>query len=219
MKLATTLGGLALAAACMNLGPFAELARISEPSGGLLDMAARADGEQVSRHLTAIGERGRALYARHFWFDLGFLLGNAVLLWSLLRLAAGGLMEACSVRYVLLALPWVAALLDLVENVAIRALVFEWTAPSPGWVTIARISTEAKLALLPVIALSLVIVGATRVVRRFASPGASQPADRPTAPATPYGAAHKPAVPDKSVRGTGSTRSTATVPHTGAWWA
>ena len=81
------LGGAALVAVVLALGPYFALSKLSVASGGMLDEAPRSTVAAVRTHFESIGAEGRQLYRSHFFFDLVFLAGNALVLFALLRLA------------------------------------------------------------------------------------------------------------------------------------
>lgn len=140
---------LLVAGLIMTVGPYAELSELAASSGGVLDEVPRGSAEAVSAHLGAIGEGGRELYRRHFWWDLPFLALNASILWLLLRfgLSRVGAKRATKVRSWLLCLPLLVGACDLVENLAVRELVANWQQPSALAVKVGLTATWSKLIL------------------------------------------------------------------------
>ena len=135
---------LALSTAIMWLGPYRELASLSVPDKPFDEVAA-ASVDEAALRLEHLGDRGRALYGAHFWWDLVFLLANAGTIAILILVAAPRAGASRPYVVVLLLLPMAWALADLVENVAVAQLVAQWESPLAVWVTAARSATTAKM--------------------------------------------------------------------------
>ena len=137
---------LTAAAAVMTLGPYAQLAEISAPSGGVLDEAPRSSAAAVSEHLIAIGEPGLALYREHAVWDVPFLIANAALIFVLIGFGLSRTRFPRALIRSALALPVLAAIGDVAENALVLGLVGGSTDTlSQSTVTTLAVATTLKM--------------------------------------------------------------------------
>ena len=149
--------GMALVAGVLTLGPYSALSELSATSGGMLDEAPRSTAAAVRTHFESIGAEGRELYRSHFFFDLVFLAANALVLFTLLRLALTRLGWPRALARTLMSVPWIFAALDLVENVAVSRLMSSWQSPAESWTAVASLATQAKFAFFGVAVLATLV--------------------------------------------------------------
>ena len=138
---------VAVATAVMAFGPYWELCAATSSHGGAFDEAPKWNFAHARAHLVEIGEHGRGLYRAHFWWDLPFLLANAIALWVLI---ATGLSRTKVVipplaARLMLALPLLAGAGDLIENLAVSRLVAQAQEPSATVLAVAASATTIKL--------------------------------------------------------------------------
>ena len=169
--------GLVAASALMAFGPYRELAALSEGFGGTLDELPRRSPAAVDEYLVGIGPEGRALYARHFWWDLGFLAANALFFWGLIAWGFGRAALGGAWNRIGRALPLMAAACDLVENLAVARVLRAWPELDPQWVGLAALATSSKLALgmlSALVAIAAVVLGVRAARTGVTRAGASR---------------------------------------------
>ncbi|MCA8970772.1 MAG: hypothetical protein KDC95_13340 [Planctomycetes bacterium] len=145
------------------VGPYREMSTLFAPRAPFDEVPATSASE-ARDILARIGLAGRDLVRTHLLWDIGTMIANAVIVWSLLRAALpanrlGGL--------VAVTLACVPMLLDGIENFAIARVVAGWEAPQRAWVDIARIVTTGKLVALAVAAAAFLVAIVVRITAKL----------------------------------------------------
>ena len=166
---------LATAAVVFGCGPIGAL-RDAAPDGTLLDMEPRSAGAAMA-WIDGLGAAGRALCARHLWWDGAFLLVHATCSFVLLRAAA----QRLSPRLAAIAwLPIAVGVLDVVENALVARMLAAHPAASASAASASAASastasaaaawlepvTGVKLLLVPVVFGALIACWAAVLLRR-----------------------------------------------------
>jgi hypothetical protein len=128
-----------------------------------LDMRFGYSVNDVLELFTNLGADGRFVYARYFCVDFVFIASFAIVQNDLLKLIMGKTMLSGKWR-ALLAIAYIRALFDAVENIIILCLIFNFPAIPPLAVTAASAITRLKFVALGLWMLAIPAVLIARAV-------------------------------------------------------